>query len=194
MMMKGRPLIFVISAPSGGGKTTICRSIIRVCPGVKFSTSLTTRKRREGERKNFDYHFVSQKEFLKKIKQNAFVEWAAVLKNYYGTLKKNIEVPLKQGKDVILNIDIQGALQIKKVYPEAILIFILPPSLNVLKKRLVGRETDSQHEIKKRLNLAHKELSFVKNYDYAVINDSLKKAVRKVESIIIAERCRVIKR
>ncbi len=192
--MKSRPLIFVISAPSGGGKTTICRSIIRVCSGVKLSTSLTTRKRREGERKNFDYHFVSQKEFLKKIKQNAFAEWATVLKNYYGTLKKNIEAPLKQGKNIILNIDTNGALQIKKIYPEAILIFILPPSLDVLKKRLVGRKTDSQHEIKKRLNLARKELSFVKNYDYAIVNDSLKKAIRKVESIIIAERCRVIKK
>jgi len=193
-MIKGRPLIFVISAPSGGGKTTICRGITKVCPGVKLSISLTTRKRREGERKNFDYHFVSQKEFLKKIKQNAFAEWAMVLKNYYGTLKKNIEVPLKQGKDVILNIDVRGALQIKKIYPETILIFILPPSLDVLKKRLVGRETDSRYEIKKRLNLAQKELSFVKNYDYAIINDSLKKAVGKVENIIIAERCRVVKR
>lgn len=193
-MIKGRPLIFVISAPSGGGKTTICRSIIKVCSGVELSISLTTRKKRDGEKKNFDYHFISQKEFLKKIKQNAFAEWATVLKNYYGTLKKNIEAPLKQGKDVILNIDVKGALQIKKIHPEAILIFILPPSLDVLKKRLVGRETDSRHEIKKRLNLAHKELSCVKNYDYAVINDSLRKAVKKVENIILAERCRVIKR
>lgn len=189
--MKTRPLIFVISAPSGGGKTTICHSITRTCCGLKLSTSLTTRRRRKGEKKDFDYRFISEREFLKKIKEGAFAEWAKILKNYYGTLKKNIEIPLKQGKDVILNIDVQGALQIKKAYPQAILTFILPPSLNVLKERLVDRETDSRLEIKKRLSLARKELSFVKNYDYTVINDSLKEAIKKVESIIVAERCKV---
>lgn len=188
-----KPLIFIISSPSGGGKTTICRYVMKTLPRLKRSLSVTTRKMRKGERKDVDYRFVSKDEFLEKIKRNAFAEWAKVLDNYYGTSKELVENYLSQGKDVLLNIDVQGAMKIKKVYPQAISIFILPPSLNVLKKRLVGRNTDTKAEINKRLNLAKKELSYASRYDYAVVNDSLKKAVEKVKSIIIAERCKVKK-
>ena len=191
--MKRKSLIFVISAPSGGGKTTICHKISSFFPELKRSVSLTTRQQRQGERSGIDYRFVSRREFLSKIKKGAFAEWAKVLDNYYGTLKKNIEAPLKQGKDVILNIDVQGALQIKKIYPQAALIFILPPSLGILRKRLKERKTDAHWEIKKRLKLARKELKFLKKYDYMVINDSLQKATEKIRSIIISERCRIRK-
>lgn len=190
---KDKASIFVISSPSGGGKTTICRYVMNALPRLQRSLSLTTRKIRKGERKNIDYRFVSKDEFLEKIKRNTFAEWAKVLDNYYGTSKEVVETYLSQGKDVILNIDVQGALQIKKVYPRAITIFILPSSLNVLKKRLRGRNTDTRAEIDKRLALAKKELFYVPKYDYAVVNDSLKRAVEKVKSIIIAERCKVRK-
>lgn len=191
--IKNNPLIFVISSPSGGGKTTICRYVMKALPCLKRSLSFTTRKTRKGERKNIDYHFISKNEFLEKIKRNAFAEWAKVLDNYYGTSKEVVETYLSRGNDVLLNIDVQGALQIKKVYPRAMTIFILPSSLNVLKKRLQGRDTDTKAEIDKRLDLAKKELLCVQKYDYAVVNDSLKRAVEKVKSIIIAERCKVRK-
>lgn len=191
--IKNKPLIFVISSPSGGGKTTICRYAMKALPRLKRSLSFTTRKMRKGERKDIDYHFISKKEFLEKIKRNTFAEWAKVLDNYYGTSKEVVETYLSRGNDVLLNIDVQGALQIKKVYPRAITIFILPSSLNVLKKRLKGRDTDTKAEIDKRLDLAKKELFYVQKYDYAVVNDSLKRAVEKVKSIIIAERCKVRK-
>lgn len=189
--MKNKTSIFVISSPSGGGKTTICRKVIMSLPGLKRSVSLTTRNMRKAEKQNIDYRFVSKNDFLKKIKANAFAEWAKVLDNYYGTPKDNIEACLRQGKDVILSIDIRGALQIKKTYPAAVLIFILPPSLKELKNRLENRRTDSRAEIKKRLTLARKEIVYAKKYDYAVVNDSLNKAVMDVKSIIMAERCRV---
>ncbi|MFH1856481.1 MAG: guanylate kinase [Candidatus Omnitrophota bacterium] len=190
--MKKRKLIFVISSPSGGGKTTICGMVLKKIPGLKRSVSVTSRQPRKGEKPNVDYYFVGKEEFLKKIKENAFAEWAKVLDNYYGTLKKNIERSWKQGRDVILNIDIQGALRIKKVYSnETVLMFILPPSFRVLKERLVNRNTDGPDEIKKRLTLAKKELPYAQQYDYTVVNDSLNKAVNEVESIIVAERCKV---
>lgn len=189
--MRKNPSIFVISSPSGGGKTTIRGILLKTCSGLKGSVSLTTRESRKNERDKRDYYFVKQEEFLEKIKQNAFAEWAKVLDNYYGTLKENIEIPLKKGQDVILTIDVQGALRIKKLYPRAVLIYILPFSLNVLKKRLKNRETDTKADIEKRIKLAVKELEFVKKYDYAVVNDSLIRAAGKVKSIIMAQRCRV---
>lgn len=191
--MRNNPSIFVISSPSGGGKTTLCGILLKTCSGLKVSVSLTTRKSRKNERNKRDYFFIKQEEFLEKIKQNAFAEWAKLLDNYYGTLKENIEIPLKKGQDVILTIDVQGALQIKKLYPQAVLIYILPSSLNVLKKRLKNRQTDTKADIEKRVKLAVKELEFVKKYDYAVVNDSLSRAAGKVKSIIMAERCRIYK-
>lgn len=190
---ENKALIFVISSPSGGGKTSICHHLIRTLPRLKRSLSFTTRKIREGERGNSDYYFISKEEFLEKIKKDAFMEWAKVLDNYYGTSREVVKRYLSAGNDVLLNIDVQGALQIKKVCPGAISIFILPPSVNVLKKRLVGRKTDTKAEIDKRLNLAKKELSYAPKYDYVVVNDSLRRAVEKVKSIIIAERGKVRK-
>lgn len=190
---QNKALVFVISSPSGGGKTSICRHLIETLPHLKRSLSFTTRKMRNGEKKNRDYYFISKEEFLEKIKKDAFMEWAKVLDNYYGTSREVVEKYLSAGNDVLLNIDVQGALQIKKVYPKAVSVFILPPSVNVLKKRLVGRKTDTKTEIDKRLNLAKKELSYAPEYDYIVVNDSLRRAVEKVRSIIIAERCKVRK-
>lgn len=188
MMEKG--LLIVVSGPSGAGKGTICKQLLKDAKQVNYSISATTRLPRKGEQDGKDYLFLTREEFLEMRDDSAFLEWAEVYGNFYGTPQKNVEEQLSKGTDVILEIDIQGALQIKKKFPEAIFIFIVPPSLEELETRINRRGTDSREVIRKRLHSASKELEYVSEYDYVVINDILDMAVERVKAIITAEKCR----
>lgn len=187
-MNKGK--LFVISGPSGTGKGTICKELIKN-ENIRLSVSMTTRGPREGEIHGVNYYFTSKEEFILKIDEGGFLEHAEVFGNYYGTPKKEVMDRLDEGIDVILEIDVQGALQIKKVYPDAILVFILPPSLTELRNRLTGRGTETPEVLERRLGEAVNEISYAEQYDYAVVNDQLEDAVENVKSIITAEHFRV---
>jgi len=182
--------IFIISGPSGSGKTTLCGRLLRSRIGLVKSVSCTTRLPRKGERARVDYIYLTEKQFKGTVKKKGFLEHACVFGKYYGTPKKPVLSATRQGKDVLLNIDVQGALQVKRAKKDAILIFILPPSFGALKQRLFRRSSDSSVQIKKRLRVAHRELRAVKQYDYAVVNDSMKEAIATLRAIIIAERCK----
>ena len=190
--MKQNALIIVISAPSGAGKTTICREFQKSHPGVHFSISLTTRPPRPGEKEGVDYFFLKEGEFQKKVSQNELLEWAKVHSNYYGTPRSFVERALAKGEDVFLEIDVQGGLQVKKKYPKnAVLIFLMPPSERELKIRLEERKTETEKTIENRLSTAQKEMEYVEEYDYLIINDELPKALAELNSIIIAEKCKI---
>lgn len=176
--------LIVISGPSGIGKTTVCNDLLKEMPCLLHSISCTTRLPRPGEHNGNDYFFLSKEEFQQRLAAGKFLEHAIVFDHYYGTDKEWIMTQLAQGKDIILNIDVQGASQIKKSYPEAILIFLMPPSLEELQRRLQGRATDDLEEISKRLDMAKQEMAQVNNYDYTVINDELAETVRKIKEII----------
>ncbi|MCL5061951.1 MAG: guanylate kinase [Nitrospiraceae bacterium] len=189
--------LFVISAPSGAGKTTLCQKLREVIPDLKFSVSYTTRKPRTGEIDGVHYIFVDEDEFRAMIADGEFVEWAQVHGNFYGTSKKRIEDMINGGFDVILDIDVQGGRQIREHFSanniNNILIFVLPPSMDTLKKRLKGRMSDSDEAIKKRLKNATEEIREYKNYDYVIINDVFEDALKEMVAIIIAERARTLK-
>lgn len=186
--VKRKPLLVVISSPSGAGKTTVCKKILKRHPEYLYSVSFTTREKRKGEVNGKDYHFVGEKEFEKMIKRKEFAEWACVYGDYYGTSKKVIEWAKKEKKTLIMVLDVQGAFAIKRLYPESVLIFMLPPSLEELKKRLKKRATDKREDMKKRLKSAVKEISFWSNYDYVLVNENLNQTVKEVENIISAEK------
>ncbi|MBI4650314.1 guanylate kinase [Candidatus Desantisbacteria bacterium] len=188
-MSKG--LIIVVSAPSGAGKTTICKKVVALNPSIVHSISYSTRKPREGEINGVDYFFVSEKSFFKSRLSREFIEWAKVHGNFYGTPKAFIENSINNGLDVILDIDVVGALKVKKKYPESVLIFILPPNKNELESRLRKRNTEDEENIKKRLNNAEKELKYINNYNYVVKNIDLNEAVDKVKAIIKAEKSNI---
>lgn len=182
--------IFVLSSPSGGGKTTIRNCFLKQC-SLTNSISCTTRPPRQGEKDKKDYFFVSERVFKRKIEKDEFAEWARVLGNYYGTPKQFLEKEIKK-RDVLLGIDVKGARQIKRVYKEqAVLIFITPPSLKELKKRLKNRKTENRKEIARRLKLASQEMKQINRYDYLVINKDLKGCVENIKAIIKAEEHRI---
>jgi guanylate kinase len=185
--MKKATLV-VLSSPSGGGKTTICRKILKKHKDYLYSVSATTRKKRKDEKEGKDYFFLSENRFNQIKKKRGFVEWAKVHGEYYGTLKKFVDQAEKEGKVALFVLDVQGGMAIKKKYPESVLIFLLPPSLGELKSRLIGRGTDNTGEVKKRLKAALKEIKFWSKYDYVVINKNLEETVKLVEKIIEAER------
>lgn len=182
--------LFVISGPSGAGKGTICKAIVGR-DNIDLSISMTTRNPRPGEVNGKDYFFVSKEEFLENIEKNNLLEYATVYENMYGTPKDAVIKKLERGRNVILEIDIQGGLQIKKDMPEAVLIFILPPSLAVLRERLEGRQTDSPEAIEKRLSETLNEIKLLGEYDYYVINEEIEDAINDVKGIIAAEARRV---
>ncbi|MFH1612154.1 MAG: guanylate kinase [bacterium] len=184
-------LIFVISAPSGTGKTTLCHKVRKEIPNIKFSISYTTRPIRKDEKNGADYFFISEEIFKKYIKNNNFAEWAKVFGNYYGTLKENLENYINKGQDVFLDIDVKGGFQIKKNYKDSILISVLPPSIKVLKCRLENRNTEDKKSLEKRLKKASSEIKQLEKYDYVIINDSLSKSIETFKNIILAERCRI---
>ena len=184
--------LIIISGPSGCGKGSICKEILKMNNNIVLSTSATTRKPRKGEIDGIDYYFISKESFEKKIEMNEFLEFAKVHHdNYYGTLKNKVLDDINKGIDVILEIDIQGALQINKTMPEGIFIFIMPPSMKELKRRLIARNTETKDQIIDRFKKAYQEINEVSKYNYVVINDNLTDAAKKVESIIQAEKCRV---
>lgn len=187
-MHKGQ--LFVLSGPSGAGKGTICKEILEN-DKVKLSVSMTTRMPRDGEVEGVNYYYVSEEEFKKIIDEKGFLEYAQVYGNYYGTPKSEVMDLMNDGLDVVLEIDIQGALQIRDAYPQAIFIFILPPSMTELRKRITGRGSETEESLKMRLGAALEEVAYIDKYDYCVINGDLREAVHRVASIITAEHCRV---
>lgn len=184
--------LIVISGPSGVGKGTVCRSLLKKIE-VVYSISATTRRKRPGEIQGKDYFYYTRVEFEKKINEDAFLEWARVYGNYYGTPIEFVDQILHEGKDCILEIDTQGALQVKEKRPEAIFIFILPPSKEELIRRLTGRGTENEKEINTRIGKLEEELAHLCDYDYKIINDNIEIAAEKIKAIIVAERCRVKK-
>ncbi|MGN0711092.1 MAG: guanylate kinase [Anaerovoracaceae bacterium] len=187
-MEKGQ--LFVVSGPSGAGKGTICQRVIEETD-VELSISMTTRNPRPKEKEGVNYYFVSKEEFLKKIEHDGFLEYAEVYGNYYGTPKENVMRKLNEGKDVILEIDIQGAMKVKEAYPDGVFIFILPPSMRELRKRITGRGSETEEAINMRLGETLKEVSYIDKYDYCVINGELDEAVARVKAIVVAEHSRV---
>lgn len=186
MFRKG--LLIVISGPSGTGKGTVLRLVKESCHNIKFSVSATTRTPRDGELEGVNYFFKTKQEFENMILNNEFAEWVKYCDNYYGTPKKWIEDNINEGYDVILEIEVEGALNIKKQFPECVTIFMLPPSLEELRHRITSRGTEEIAVIEKRLQKAKKELNFIDKYDYVTINDSIEESVKEINSIILSEK------
>lgn len=183
--------LFIVSGPSGTGKGTICKRLLAEMPALELSVSATTREKREGEEEGVNYYYIDKETFKKRIEEGGFLEYAEVFGNYYGTPRKMVEERMAQGIDVILEIDVQGAKKVKEAYPEGIFIFILPPSLEELRNRLIKRGTDTMEVIEHRLSLAMGEIRQMFEYDYFIVNDDLDEAVEVAKSIVIAEHGRV---
>lgn len=183
-------ILLVLSGPSGAGKGTISRSLVNNCPSLGLSVSATSRPPRSGEQDGVHYHFIGKDVFKEMIDDDQFLEWAEVYGNFYGTPRQFVLDALGQGQDLILEIDIQGALQVKKKIPEAVLIFIAPPSITELESRLISRGTDAPEEIQKRLNCVASEMSLASQYDYIVINKEIALALGQIQAIITAEKLR----
>ncbi len=181
-------MLYVVSGPSGCGKSTLVRMVMRKVEGLEFSVSHTTRKKRETEQEGKDYYFVSKEEFQELAEGNLFIEWAVVHGHYYGTSRREIERKAVQ-QSLLLDIDVQGAQQVKEKHKKAIFIFVLPPRYHELKKRLVSRGQDSPNTIKNRLEMAKKEIRSYTMFDYIIINDELEDAAEELKSIIISQRC-----
>lgn len=181
-------LIVVLSAPSGAGKTSVVSGVLNKHPDIVFSVSVTTRVPREGEKEGIDYYFISDEEFDRLIKRRDFSEWAVVYGYRYGTLKRTIQENMDEGRTILLDTDTVGAFNIKKHFPESVLIFIAPPSLESLRERLQNRNTERQDWINKRIEAVPQEMKLMPEYDYIVVNDKLSEAISQVEAIILAER------
>lgn len=188
--MNKEGLLFIISAPSGAGKTSLCKEVVKFFPNLYHSVSYTTRLPRPGEKDGEDYLFVSKDKFQEMIDDRSFVEWAEIHGNRYGTTIDSLKEYRHKGIDIILDIDGQGGRQLKNEYPDGIYVFILPPSRKDLEERLRLRSTDSDEDIEKRLKNAKEELQYIYHYDYIVVNNDLEEAVSALKSIIIAEKCR----
>lgn len=188
---KDKGILLVVSGPSGAGKGTICAAIRKVFPKLNYSISMTTRAPRKGEVEGTSYFFRTNEEFEKLIKEDAFLEYARVYDHYYGTPKKYVLDKIENGESVLLEIDIQGAMQVKQRYPQGVFVYVVPPSLDVLSARIHGRGTDSEEVIQKRLAKITDELAMAHKYDYIIVNDVLEDAVHKVCSILEAESCKL---
>ncbi len=187
--MKSKGLLLVVCGPSGVGKGTVCNALSKNNEDVFISVSATTRLPREGEVDNISYFFKTRQEFERMIEDNEFLEWAIYLGNYYGTPKRYINEMINNGKDVILEIDVQGALKIKEKFPDGVFIFILPPSMKELEARIVFRGTESREAIEKRLSMAKYEFEKVNEFKYVIMNEDIGRAVKCLEAIICAEKC-----
>lgn len=191
--MKKRGTLLVLSGPSGSGKGTLLQDYTSKRDDVFISVSATTRNPREGERYGVNYYYMTVDEFKKKIDENGFLEYANFCGNYYGTPRDRVEEKLNEGLDVILEIDVQGALLVKKNCPDAVLVFTAPPSYRILRERLIGRGTESMEVIEERLSAAVEEFKQMKEYDYIVVNDTIEKASQELGAIFMAEKCRTNK-
>lgn len=185
---KSKGLLFVFSAPSGTGKSTILNQVVKDDPNIRYSVSATTRSPRKGEEDGKDYFFLDHDAFIDNINHEKMLEYDVYCGNYYGTLKSAVEEPMKNGIDIILEITVQGALQVKKIYHDCIMVFIAPPSLKELERRIRKRGTEDDQAIQKRLQRAADEMEYMTQYDYVVINDDLDKAVNEVKQLIIENR------
>jgi guanylate kinase len=188
--MKREGITFIISAPSGAGKTTLCRELLDFFPEMRHSVSFTTRQIRPGEVEGRDYYYVSREEFLRMVDAGEFAEWAEVHGNLYGTALSTLETCRNKGIDLILDIDCQGGRQLKQKYGGGVFIFVLPPSMEELQRRLCGRESDSEEVIRRRLANAESEIRESRWYDYIVVNDEFSQALEEMKSIVRAEQCR----
>ena len=186
-----KPFLLVLSSPSGGGKTSIARRLLEDRDDLGYSVSATTRPVRERERDGLDYHFLTREEFLRRRDAGDFLEWATYGGQLYGTLRAEVEHILGRGKNAVLDIEIEGARQIRATFPNALHLFVLPPSAGVLIDRLVGRNTDATAAVRERIARAGDELAAVSEYDFAIVNDNLSHAVAQVKSILDAEALRV---
>lgn len=183
-----RGKIFIVSAPSGAGKTTLCQALLRRHPELNYSISHTTRAPRPGETDGVDYHFITPEDFAARIEKKRWAEWAQVHGNYYGTSKDNIDEALEKGEDILLDIDVQGARQIRSHYPDAVTIFIVPPDMDALRKRLQSRGTDSPEVVQERMQNAVEELSHQNEYRHVVINEHLPLATEELATIFQSYR------
>jgi len=183
--------IIVVSGPSGVGKTTLVETILEHSSSIVRSVSATTRLPRIGETDGVDYHFLPKSEFERLIEQNGLVEWTKYGENYYGTLKSTLESTIKAGKDIVLTIDVDGAIQLKKLGLSCLLIFILPPSVQILRQRLEERKTETESELNQRLERAKAEFDLVAYYDYCVVNDQIPLAIQQLIKIIEVDRFRI---
>jgi len=176
--------LIVISAPSGSGKTTIAREIIKRNPSLRFSISATTRPKRPAEIEREDYYFLTKGEFLRRVSAGEFVEWEELFGNYYGTLKSELDLALRDGKHILFDVDVKGGLSIQRQYPLTLMIFIRTPDMNVLRERLVRRKTESEEMLAKRIERVPMELEKGKQYQHQIVNDDLTKAVNGVQAIV----------
>lgn len=189
--MPRQGIVYVISAPSGAGKTSLCRELLAAFPELQVSISYTTRPIRPGEKEGVDYHFVTPETFRQMIKDSAFAEWAEVHDNYYGTAFSALEEARQAGNDILLDIDCQGAAQLKESLDNGVFIFILPPGFEELQRRLEGRNTDPVEVVQRRIENARKEVVEAQWYDYIIVNDNFDFALEQLKAILIAETCRV---
>lgn len=189
-MIKKKGLLLVVSGPSGTGKGTVCKELIKRNPDFKLSISATTRSPREGEVEGVSYYFLTKEKFSDMIGKGGFLEYAQIYSNFYGTPKGPVMEYLENGDDVILEIEMQGARQVKQMYPEAVLIFVLPPSLEELRRRLISRGTETENQVNERLSTSFEEIKTIKDYDYFVFNETDKttEAAMIIENIVIAEK------
>jgi guanylate kinase len=186
--------LIIVSGPSGAGKSALAASVLAAMPGLTFSVSYTTRAPRANERDGTDYHFVTKAEFEALIQSHHLLEWAEVYGNYYGTSRKLIDAALQLGNDVLLDVDVQGARTIRGLRPEAVSIFIMPPSYQVLRERLENRKLDKDYVIENRLRIVCREITQYKDYDFLVVNDRFDESVEELKAIILGSRCRMISR
>jgi guanylate kinase len=188
--MKEKGILFVLSGPSGVGKGTVRKALFEQDTDLQYSISMTTRKPREGERDGIDYFFKEKEDFEQLIKVNKLLEWAEYVGNYYGTPRDYVEQTIEEGKDVFLEIEVQGALQVRENFSEGVFIFLIPPSLEELKNRIVGRGTEAANIVNDRLHTAKEEIEMMGAYDYVVVNDKVENAVKRVKAIVTAEHAR----
>lgn len=191
--LRRKGIIFILSSPSGGGKTTLLRLVEDRLEGLADSISYTTRLRRASEHDGVDYHFLQREEFERRIAEGFFAEWARVHDHYYGTGRADLTAIIEGGSDAIMDIDVQGARQLKSIFPEAVTIFIIPPTLRELEKRLRRRATETDEAIALRLETARREMQALPEYDYFIVNKDLKESTAQLEAVIVAERRRTFR-
>ncbi|MFC4387347.1 guanylate kinase [Gracilibacillus marinus] len=189
-MIKEKGILFVLSGPSGVGKGTVRKALFEQDTNLKYSISMTTRNIREGEKDGVDYFFRTHDQFKEMIEQNKLLEHAEYVGNYYGTPKQYVEEMIEKGHDVFLEIEVQGAMQVKQNFPQGVFIFLIPPSLEELKNRIQDRGTESEELIASRLQEARNEIEMMESYDYVVVNDTIDHAVKKVQAIVQGEHCK----